>query len=514
MDLNENSLLKVLIDYNQLSQKQIDQLLTPKALVTSNHPSFLNAKSLIMKAIQNQEKIMVFGDYDADGLCGTSILIWTLRKLGCEPGFYIPNRFSDGYGLNTQTTQLALSKGYRFFITVDNGVSAHDALQLINEAHASCIVVDHHLIHEDVQCSQLIHPDYLEDGYTTLCGSGLAHQLSRHLIGEEPYLDVLAGIATLADMMPLWDHNRSLVQHALRLLNQNTYPNIHALLKKTNEPITEDDLSFQLIPKLNAVGRLADLANPNRVVDYLCSNDFSQIEHFAQQMEHINQQRKEIHQSMYNLALTKDLNDAVLMIEDEHFHEGVVGITAGKLAQTFKKPSVVFNNNGARLKGSARSYGSIDLQTLFEPALDLLTRFGGHASAAGIELDLKDFDAFKDRILNHYRAEDKVYIQDGIPFQSSWAQIKQFEDLKIYGPFGMGFRIPNFIFAGVMIKERKSLKNGFKYRIEYQECDYELLDFNGTTPLPTDTTVDVWAKVQVSTFRDQKQLSLWLEAWT
>lgn len=513
MILNDNDLLKTLIEYNQLTQRQIDQVYAPKVLEMSHHSSFIKARDLILEAIQNQEKIMVFGDYDADGLCGTSILVWTLRALGCEPGFYIPNRFTDGYGLNIQTTQQALSKGYRFFITVDNGVSAHEALALINDAHAQCVVVDHHLIHEEVSCSQLIHPDFLDEGYTTLCGSGLAHQLSRHLIGEEPYLDVLAGIATLADMMPLWDHNRSLVQQALRLLNQNLYPNIHALLKKTSEPITEEDLSFQLIPKLNAVGRLADVANPNRVIDYLCLTDRTQIEHFAQQMELLNQKRKDIHQLMYTLALTKDLKDEVILIEDEQFHEGIVGITAGKLAQTLKKPSVVFNNNGTRLKGSARSYGSIDLQTLFEPAKDLLTRFGGHASAAGIELNVEDFLLFKERILAHYQAEDQDLSLDGIPFKKTWAKVELFEDLRAYGPFGMGFKIPNFLFEGVTIKDRKSLKSGYKYTIEYQDLSFELLDFNGSKPLPNQNSLNLWVKVHVSSFRDQKRLSLWLESW-
>lgn len=514
MDFNEHSLLKALINYNQLSDDHVDQLFHPRPLKTTQNILFKQAKEIINQALIKHEKIMIFGDYDADGLCGTSILVWTLRSLGCDVGFYIPNRFTDGYGLNPDTTQRALSKGYRLFLTVDNGVSAHEGLNLIHEAKGQCIVIDHHPIHEDVNCSVLIHPDFLEEGYTTLCGSGLAHQLSRHLIGEVPYMDVLAGIATLADMMPLWDHNRSLVQHALQVLNTSDFATIKALLKSKTSDINEEDLSFQLIPKLNAVGRLADIANPNRVVDYLCLDDLHQIESFAQQMETINQQRKDIHQSMYTLALSKPLNDSIIMIEDEQFHEGIVGITAGKLAQSFKKPSVVFHNNGLRLKGSARSYGSIDLRTLFEPALDLVTRFGGHASAAGLELKTENFEAFKERVLqNHIDQTEQIQL-DGLDFNPHWLDVSMFMSLRDYGPFGMGFQIPSFKFAQSILIEKRTLKTGVKYRLDYQGLKLDLLDFNGQQELPLQTLVTVWAKVHLSTYQNQTSLSLWLETWS
>jgi len=456
-----NPLIEAILAYNQLSDDQILQLTHPFELKPSQNELFSLAKEMILTAIQNKKKIIICGDYDCDGLCGTSILVLTLRKLGADVGFYIPNRFEDGYGLHPNTVKKALDKGYELFITVDNGVSAFEALDLIKQHQAQVIVVDHHEITASVDANILLHPMLLEEGHTNLCGSGLAHQLSHHLIGYDPYITALAGTATIADMMPLWDYNRVLVTTALQEINHHLFAQFKTLLKPDIQSINEEILAFQVIPKINAVGRLADLANVNRVVDFLCSELREQIESLSIQIQAINEQRKVINQTMYAKALTMIEDTKVLILKDESFHEGVVGITAGRLANEFKRPAIVMHDNGQRLKGSARSYGDIDLRALLEIGLPYLNRYGGHAAAAGLELDVSNFAQFKSLINGQvFDIEAHSLIPKSLPFKSDLITVDNFKALKTLAPFGMGFEIPLFEVSGIQCISSRIIKGG------------------------------------------------------
>ncbi|MDP3441765.1 MAG: DHH family phosphoesterase, partial [Ignavibacteria bacterium] len=206
--LNEKSLINAVIKYNNLNKNQIDELNNPPEFVISNHPLFIKAEQIILDAINNNKKIIVCGDYDADGICSTTILYRTLKKMNAKVGYYIPNRFSEGYGLNDNTVDLALGKDYELFVLVDNGVSAQSSLQKIKDANATCLILDHHSYEGEVLCDCLVHPNLLEDYYNDMCGSGLAYNLSDRLIGYDAYNVSLAGIATVADLMPLWGFNR------------------------------------------------------------------------------------------------------------------------------------------------------------------------------------------------------------------------------------------------------------------------------------------------------------------
>jgi len=157
-----------------------------------------------------------------------------------------------------------LDKGYSFFICVDNGVSAHDALKLLNDHNAKSLILDHHQIEKEVDCTHLVHPDFLDPFDQNMCGSGLSFQLSHQLIGFDPYLCSLAAIATIADVMPLWGFNRACVMAGIEMINQNAYETLKPLFNKTGI-VNEQDIAFQLVPKINAFGRLADQVNVNRI---------------------------------------------------------------------------------------------------------------------------------------------------------------------------------------------------------------------------------------------------------
>ena len=272
--------------------------------------------------------------------------------MGLDLGFYIPNRFKDGYGISVDIAKMAVDKDYDLFILLDNGVSAFDVVDFIHESKKEIIIVDHHEITKEVKADYLLHPDVLDKYHEAMCTSGLVHLISHHLIGYDAYACALAGIATVGDMMPLWNYNRTLLIQALKEMNKNRFLQLTQLLKNQNDTIDEESLAFQLVPKINAVGRLADIANPNRVVDYLCLEDSADIINFAQQINAINEQRKNIHQVMSKKAHSMINGDDVIMVYDESFHEGVVGITACQLSNFYQKVTVVMHDDGTRLKGS------------------------------------------------------------------------------------------------------------------------------------------------------------------
>lgn len=504
-------LLNAIIEYNQLNEVQMRQLESPIPLTVSNNDLIMKAVARIRQAIAKKEKIIVCGDYDCDGLCGSSILVYTLRKLGADVGFYIPNRFEDGYGLHPNTVAKAIGKGYRLFITVDNGVSAFEAIQALHHQQAQVIILDHHERTLDPQADVLVHPDFLEEPYQTLCGSGLAFMVSHHLIGYDPYIAALAGIATIADMMPLWNFNRSLVIDALKQINQERFPQIMILMKDTAQSIDEESLSYQVIPKLNAVGRLADLANPNRLVDFLVSDNPTQIQNLARQIIDINEKRKAIHQSMYATALSMVDDSKVLMLKDPTFHEGVVGITAGKLANAYKRPVIVMHDNGQRLKGSARSYGDIDLRTLFTPGLPFLSRYGGHAAAAGLEMDNDQFEAFQKAVLEGDWPSTNDSSAEALMFDQSLMDLEDWMGLKAWGPFGMGFQIPLFHVDSAQVVSRTKIKGGFKFVLQLGQTRYDSLYFGEDIPMEGSQSLSFLCKVQTNVFRQKVSLNLMIE---
>lgn len=508
------TLLDALIEFNQLNEHQIYELHTPPKLVFSEHPLFFKANELIREAIVKKRKMIVCGDYDADGIIATTIMVQTLRKLGADVGYYIPNRFTEGYGLNVATVVKALDKGYSFFICVDNGVSAHEALKLLNEHSAISLILDHHQIEQEVDCTHLIHPDMLDGFDQNMCGSGLSFQLSHHLIGFDAYLCSLAAIATIADVMPLWGFNRACVMAGIELINQNSYETLKPLFNKTGL-INEQDIAFQLVPKINAFGRLADQVNVNQLVEYLSLEHPYTIQTFAKEMLRINDRRKEINQTMYIEALSLIDEADVQVLSSPQFHEGIVGITAGRLASELRKPVFVLNEHQGRLKGSARSYGGIDLRSLIEPAAHLLLRYGGHAAAAGIELKKENENEFKrlinENVLSLNASEDR---DDGLVMQMEWFDIDVIEDCMRFRPFGYGFVWPEFYFKDVEIRDVQRMRMGLRFKLMIFGRMVDAVSFDDTmneTHLPVFNSIK--AQVSIDDYRSRRQLKLLIKSF-
>lgn len=513
MNFKTNPLIEKVIAFNKLDAQQIHQLMSSQKVLPSNEKIVINVSNRFLQARDEKQKIFIYGDYDCDGLCSTSILVYVLRAIGCDVGFYIPNRFKDGYGVTTKIIQQAFDKGYQLFVMVDNGVSAFDEIQFISNHKCESIIIDHHQISQEVKADYLLHPNLLSDYYVEMCASGLSHLIAHQLIGYDPYCCALAGLATIGDMMPVWNYNRDLLVQALKEMNEHRFLTFTSLLKNSNDFIDEEVCAFQIVPKLNAVGRLADIANPNRIIDFLLSTDAVNTFNLALQIIAVNENRKKIHEAMYKKALKLMDDSAVIMVKDSSFHEGVVGITAGQLSQQFKKVAIVMHDDGNRLKGSARSYGEIDLRELFAPALDCVERYGGHRAAAGIEMSVHKFDYFK-KIVNENM---KNIVGDesekaSIVFNPEELNISNLKELLAFAPFGMGFTLPLIKIDSARIHSVKTLKRGVKLTLSLKDFLIEALDFNlNVNYQENDQISTFYARFKLNSFRGNESVTFFIE---
>lgn len=459
-----STLISKVLAFNNCTDDEIKQLLEQKnELTINNSPCVVNAVNRILEAKENNERIFVGGDYDADGLCATSIMVDLLNKLGIENGYYIPNRFTEGYGLHPDIVQSAVEKGYKLIITVDNGVKAKSALSKAKELGIDVLVTDHHEYEELPDCKLFVHPKLMDNQFKGISGAGVALQLSRALIGENTKHLVLACVATIGDVMSLRDENRLIVRLGLQSINEHSVPQIDALFEKPMNAVNEKDLAFQIVPKLNAVGRLQEFANPNNVVRYFLTDNSNDIQQFAKQMIDLNNQRKQITLQMGVLAEKKIIDNPFLIIDDSRFHEGLVGLLAGKIASKYTKPTLVFCENEDIYKGSGRSIKGFDLHQFFANGFDEFITFGGHEQAIGCSIAKKDFEQFKDKVNDKFKdikietnTKERVCCID-----SKDITTESFQQFLKLAPFGQGFPEVCFAIDGLTIKKSQLIKQRF-----------------------------------------------------
>ncbi len=515
LDKTHDLLLTEVCYFNQLDDDQLDQLLYPHIIEPSSHPLFIQAKDRILNAIDKHEKIIVCGDYDADGICSTSILVKTLRDLGAQVGYYIPHRVDEGYGLSLSTVNKALDKGYSLFILVDNGVSAFEALEKLDQEHIDSIILDHHEITEKITCSILIHPDLIENHYQYSCGSALAYMLSVHL-KPNPYLCSLAAIATIADVMDLWGYNRTLIKEGLNNLNQYHYPNIQALADKA-DVFDELGIAFQIVPKINAIGRMNDEVSVHTLVEYFCSEDLQQILQKAEKIKAVNEKRKSVNSTMMSKT-SSALSDphAVIILDDPDFHEGIVGITAGQLSRKTKKPVIVLAHKDHSYKGSLRAPLGYDLRDLLKDSLQYTMRYGGHALAAGIEIAENQYESFKNSV---YHSTDGLSFSPSerltIRFSSELYSIESYTRLMTYKPFGQGFELPEVEIHQAQVINSTRLKNGYKWQVDSDGTMIDILCFSQCDETQFDKEViSCSGRLSLNNFRGKVSFSIVAESWT
>ncbi|CAB3394448.1 single-stranded-DNA-specific exonuclease RecJ [Kyrpidia spormannii] len=354
------------------------------------------ALARIRKALENRESIAVYGDYDCDGVCATSILYLALRDLGARVQAYIPDRFQEGYGLHEEAIRELYARGVRLIITVDTGITALRQAETARSLGMDLIITDHHQPPAELpRALAVVNPKQPGCPYPdkNLCGAGIAFKMVQGLLGRVPeeFLD-LAAIATVADLVPLMGENRILVHFGLKQLQNPRRPGVAALIKSAGldgRPLSSGHLGFQLGPRLNAAGRLE---TANAAFRLLTTADPEEARKWAEQLETLNRARQQLCDEIA-AAASEEINrhpewqtQPSLVLAGEGWNPGVIGIVASRMVEQHYRPTLVIALDGDTAKGSARSIPGFDLYSGLKEIADLFDRFGGHTMAAGFSL--------------------------------------------------------------------------------------------------------------------------------
>lgn len=471
---------KALVSKGYTTQTDIEHLLSKEELF--HDPMLLSdmekAVSRIHKAIENSEKILVYGDYDADGVTSTTILVKTLESLGAQVGWYIPNRFTEGYGPSEGAFRNAHDEDVTLIITVDNGVQGHHEIDIANELGIDVIVTDHHEFGTTKPNAYAIvhpmHPDF-DYPFEYLAGVGVSYKLCKALKADLPdYFLGLVAIGTIADLVSLTDENRYMVKRGLNILNEKPSPGIKALLEVADytDEVSEQTVGFIIGPRLNAVGRLDDA---RLACELLMCEDSDEATFLAEEVDHFNTERKAIVETITEEALVLaqeqiDTNAQFLVLAKEDWNEGVLGIVASRIVEQYHLPTIVLNvdieQNHA--KGSARSIEQVSMFEFLQNNSELIQKFGGHHMAAGMTLDIDAIESLK-KALN-----DEMYkLTEGKPLlpqltvdseiQVSDISVENIFDLERLRPFGTDISAPLFAVKNVQVNSVKGIGQSEKH---------------------------------------------------
>ena len=417
----------------------------------------------INEAIENEEKILVYGDYDADGITSTVLLVETLISMGANVSSYIPNRFEEGYGPNKEAFTKIIDSGITLIITVDNGIAGVEEVDLANELGCDVIVTDHHKIQDTIpNAYAIIHPEHPEGNYPfkKLAGVGVAFKLAHALLEIFPdFLLDLVAIGTIADMVSITDENRIFVKQGLELINDDPRIGLKMLLELSgiDTKIDEQTVGFYIAPKLNSIGRM-DSAKLG--LTFLMAEEPVTARALAEQIEQYNIQRKQVTEDIVKDVISKIENSEkkqknVIMVSGE-YHEGVLGIVASNIVEKYQKPVFIMNEKEGVLKGSARSIFDFNIYVAMNKISDLFLAFGGHTLAAGFSFEKSNFEKieeFLDNEFEEFKQNNDLKANKNIDIVTSLEDISyQFlNSLDALKPYGMDFEKPTVLIENAMV---------------------------------------------------------------
>ncbi len=475
------------------TENEIEAFVHP-TLEELGHASLLSmmdkAVERVHDAIAHEEHILIYGDYDADGVTSTAVLMKALEQVGAHCSYYIPNRFTEGYGPNKAAFQRAIDDGVKLIITVDCGINAVDETALAQEQGVDVIITDHHDVQDVLpEACAIIHPQ-LSDEYTFkgLAGVGVAFQFATEILQDFPMelLDFVA-IGTIADLVPLHKDNRILVYHGLKQLNRTTHTGLQMLIQvcQIDGDIDEQDVGFSLGPRLNAVGRLQDA---RLAVELLLTADREEAERIAEEIEQLNNERKQIVDTILQEAIELIPNEEhdVIFVAKECWNEGVLGIVASHLVRKYERPAIVLAIHEDRgiMKGSARSIPAFHIFNYCMEIKDLFQGFGGHSQAAGMTIALEHAEEVQDKLNTSFREnvqpEDMKLVTDvhsTIEMDDISEQV--IDEINMLAPFGMGNPKPLFHIEQIPTDVRQigAMKNHLKMQMAQNGITLDLIAF-------------------------------------
>ncbi len=395
------------------------------------------------------KRFFIVGDYDCDGICATTIMKKLFDDLGIASNHYIPSRIREGYGLNERIVKIAAENDFDVLLCVDNGIAANGELALAKTLGLKTFVIDHHE-YEEVPDTDFLHPSLFPEGYEDMCAAGLCALFSNS-IRRDRLSTVYGGIATLADMVKVFGYNRYLTKNAVQILNEETIYPIAYLAK--NKECDYTALSYDVIPKINAVSRMDDMLNVNYVVRYLLDNS-SDCMAYLNKIEEINTLRKDLTKQMSALAQRIiDPERKIIIVSSSAFREGLCGLIANRLMNEYGKPVIVLAESDGILKGSGRAVRGSDLYAYLSQRKDLFLTFGGHAQAVGLSMEKKDLDELQ-RYIDENPFEYEEYEKDVLVLDPDKIDMDLLDELKSLEPFGTGFEEPLFALEDISYKQK------------------------------------------------------------
>ncbi|MDW7669811.1 MAG: single-stranded-DNA-specific exonuclease RecJ, partial [Bacillota bacterium] len=491
---------RLLLNKNLKSLDEIEDYLNPEYTKKSNPKNIKNiigATELFKANIDNNNKITIYGDYDADGVTSTAQLLRFLRGKNSNVKYSIPHREQDGYGLNLDKINEITDDGTKLLITVDCGITNIEEIKHAKEKGLDVIIIDHHNCEEELpDANFIINPKIYdeEDYFANLCGAGLTYKFIENTVETfypednlNEYIQ-LAAVGTVADIVSLKGENRRIVKKGLKSINTVPIEGIKAIKNIVNKNIIDSgDISFRIAPMINSSGRMDHADN---AVELLYTKNISKGKTIAEKLFSFNEDRKVVEKEIYDQVdeyVEKHCQeDNILIVRGLDWHEGVIGIVSSKITEKYNKPSLIFTNNEDDLKASGRSIENISLYDELKSFKKCFKKFGGHSQAVGLTIEKDNFNDFKKDVVDHFNKKFnyidlRKYITIDYLLESKHINVETFEEAKILEPYGFGNSKPKFLYSDFTVKSTRKIgkeKRHIKVTTEKNGVLIDLLYFN------------------------------------
>ena len=486
------------------------------------------AEARVRKALQHGEKIAVFGDYDVDGITATCLLTSFLRSMGGNVISYIPGRLEEGYGLNPIAIRQLHAEGVKLIVTVDCGITAVEEAQLCKQLGIDLVITDHHECKEQLpEAVAVVDPHRPDGGYPhkNLYGVGVAFKLAAALSGDQlgvlrNYADMVC-LGTVADVMPLVGENRVFVARGLELLRHTHRPGIAALMKESgceSDNVNATSIGFMLAPRINAAGRMGQI---ELAVDLFLTDDEDKATYLAQSLCELNRQRQQVESDIYRQAvqmLPTGSTPEAIVLADERWHQGVVGIVASRIAEEYCCPTFLICLDGDHGKASSRSFGGFNLFQALKNHSHLLESYGGHELAAGFTIHRSQIDAFREAVCRdarQYYAESgqRTVLDIDCAVTADLLSVGSIDALSALEPCGNGCPKPVLMLEKLVVDRLALVGNSRHMRLRLKQGHHMLgaICFCATTdtfPIQPGDIVDVAFQPQVNEFRGVRSVQL------
>ena len=528
-------LARILVNKNITQKDEIDLFMNPTRKDFHNPflmPDMEIIVDRVLQAIEQKEKIMIYGDYDADGITSITVLKSFLEERGLEVASYIPNRLDEGYGLNKTALKKIYDDGYRLIITVDCGISGIDEVDYANSLGMEVLITDHHEPAETLPKAVAVVDAKRKDNkysFNQLAGVGVVFKLiqaiSIKLDLEEKeylkYLDIVC-IGTISDIVPLIDENRVIAKLGLKLIAQTKNIGLKALLEVIGfKNIDSTTISFGVAPRINACGRMGD---EQVALDLFLEKDYDKAKELAIKLNEYNIERQTIEKSIFDEATEKieknEKDKACIIVGSEGWHHGIIGIVASKVTEMYFKPSILICFEGNDGKGSGRSIPGFDLHDALTECSDYLEKFGGHSMAVGVTVSRDKFELFKNKFEEYAKSHDVDKIIPVINIDSELSlkdiDIDSVKSLQKLEPYGEANKMPVFMIRNLKINSIRALSEGKHLKLTLKDDGYMInaIGFNMgnlSNEYLIDDKVDVIGNLDINSFNGNDSIQLILK---